>query len=250
MDVVQIEREGQETGKEVFLLFSGGRDSMLSAARLIADGNVVHLVTFNCGCIKDINNRQHGAGILIEKYNVGDIKAVIDHGIVDICGIWQMLLRSVDNESFTAMQDYSAMSMSQTHCLVCRTAMVVSAAILCKSSGLSVIAVGDKQGDLFAAQHTKTYDIHSSMLKEMFEIEYIRPVWDVNDTFETKSELMMRGLPTKVIEPQCVLGCPMELSSGNVDPHLADDNCVAIYSKLLYPVIEKAKDSWAAVLKL
>lgn len=243
--------EGMEVEKkEVLLLFSGGRDSMLAAARLVADGYTVNLITFDNGCIHGVEDRECAADILKGHYNDGDDKGPIkDLGIRNICGIWQMIMRPIQNMSFTAMAgDYSAMSMSQTHCLGCRTAMVASAGIICELLGIDKLAVGDKMGDEFASQHTSTYDLHKQMLNDMFKVEYIRPVWDVEDAFETKSELMLRGLPTKVVEPQCVLGCPVDDSM--VDSHIADNACAAMFSSVLYPVVEKAKNSWKNVLKI
>lgn len=240
--------EGTES-KKVLVLFSGGRDSILTAARLIADGCGVVLVTFDNGCMRQQMFRDHGLTILRDAYNINDVLKVIDGGIVDICGIWQMLMRPVFNKSFTELSETcKAMSMSQVHCTVCRAAMVAAGAMTCNKLGITQMAVGDKKGDTFAVQHEDAKAILSGMTKDLFGVEYLTPVWDLNDAFEVKSELLLRGLTTKVIEPQCILGCPME---GDIisEAHLADKDCASLLSSVIYPVIEKMKGSWSSILK-
>lgn len=233
---------------KVMLLFSGGRDSVLSAARLASSANQVYLVTFDDGLIKSMDYRDRGVNILKDACNDCDcLGSIYDSGVRNICGIWQMLIRPVLNMSFTALAgDYSAMTGYQTYKLVSRTAMVVAAGIMCKSLGISSLAVGDKMGDVCSVQHSSVFELHKNMLKELYGVTYVRPVWDVEDEFEVKSELMMRDLPTEVLKPQCLIEC--SASDLNVDTHLADQACASLWCATLYPVIEKAKDTWKKML--
>lgn len=235
--------------KEIMVLFSGGRDSILTVARLVAEGYKVHLITFDNGCIKNIAFRDHGALILTDYYNRDGEEKVIDHGTRDICGIWQMLMRGVFNKSFTELcGSYKAMSMSQVHCAICKTAMFVSVGLICQKMGIRKVASGDKKGDRFAVQHMPAQQIIEDIMKRQFSIEYLRPIWDLHDTFEVKSELTLRGLPSKTIEPQCVLGCPMDEDDVVSAANLADDDCAGMLSAILCPIIEQHKEPWRKVL--
>ena len=54
--------------KEVILMFSGGRDSFLSACYLIEDGFRVCMATFENGAGLQTYNAAHGARRIIETY--------------------------------------------------------------------------------------------------------------------------------------------------------------------------------------
>jgi len=53
---------------DILLLFSGGKDSLLSAARLAEDGWKVRLAIMDNGCIVGINNAMHGIRTLQDRY--------------------------------------------------------------------------------------------------------------------------------------------------------------------------------------
>lgn len=232
----------------VLLMFSGGYDSILSASRLVAKGKTVFLVTFDTGLIQNVKFREHGVKMLQDKFNVDRKCCVVDMGVKDIVGVYQLLNRQVNNRSFTEMyEEYKAMSMAQVNYLVSRSAMIASAGTLGKKCGHKTIAVGDKVGDVFGSQHQKCLDLQKNMMKQLFGCELITPIWDVQDDFGVMSELSLRGIPTTTLKPQPIA---YYAEPGNIidEARLADDACGAMFSSIMYPAVERFKDSWANVL--
>lgn len=239
----------KENNEGVMLLFSGGYGSVLAADRLASKGTKVYLITFDNECIKSIDTRNAAAKMLMDKFNTDSVQNIVDLGVENIYGIWQMIARPILTMSYTAMgADYGAMSHNQTDYLVLRSAMLAAAAIKCKSHNINMIAVGDISYDYFAAQHTETFDIHSSMLKDLFNLEYKRPIWDVKDELDILSELSLRSLPTCFAKPRNILISDKVRYDVTIDTHLPDKACSSMFSKVLYSVIESMWRNWETIL--
>ena len=226
------------------VLFSGGNDSVLTVARMIDIYDTVHIVTFDTGCIQNIHDRQFGKNYISQAYG----ERVIDDDIKNIYGIWQVLMRAIQDMSFTELyESYRAMSVSQTIALVNRVAMVSAAGILCFKRGITKLVVGDKMGDVMAFQQKNTNELVKDMMDRIFGIEYETPIWELRDEFEVKSELMLRGIPHKTISPECIIG-GRSMSDVPDVAHVADGDCAGMFSNVLYPIVERMKDTWSKVL--
>lgn len=107
----------------VIQMFSGGRDSLLAACRLIEEGKHVFLVTFDNGCMLGSEKVKATAECLIKRYGE---KRVHFLGIYNTAGVWRSFLLSFLNlMPSEIIERYGEVTMSKFHCLICKVSMYV-----------------------------------------------------------------------------------------------------------------------------
>ncbi|MCB0739054.1 MAG: hypothetical protein KDC92_16210 [Bacteroidetes bacterium] len=189
--------------KQVLLLFSGGRDSFLSAALLIEQGYKVHMLTLENGMGLQADNAKHGAERIIAKY--GETWAEF-HGVGNISGIWREFFLPLFNlKPSETLQEYGELTMSQFHCLSCRMAMYVWAIIKAKQLGIKYLADGARQDQGFIVELPIYIEKLRGFLSN-FELELLLPVFELDSDDKRKNQLLLRGFTPKTLEPQCLLG--------------------------------------------
>lgn len=181
--------------KEVVLLYSGGRDSMLSAVRLVRDGYNVHIITCQNGHIENIENARYSAQKLEDKYP----GRIFVEPMIDITATMY------DYLNFFARNKSIGIDLSQCICLSCRSAMLAGAIIYCKQNDVYMIATGDKDVDLYLFNCSKLKEAFTKLLEE-FNIEFIHPVEYVCSNHERIVELSKNGIFPKVLEPKYWIG--------------------------------------------
>ena len=192
--------------KKCLLLLSGGKDSFLSACRVIEQGYKVFLVTYDNGCGLQIENVNKTTQTLKERY--GDEK-VESLGIRPISGIWRSFFLPIYNMKPSEInKEYGEITYSQLNCLTCRTAMYVYSIMLCKQLNIEAIAEGARRDQGFAIELDEMINSYRELLKK-HEIELITPVHDLNDNWMLKNELLMSNFTPKTHEPQCLIGVPL-----------------------------------------
>ena len=190
--------------KEALILFSGGKDSFLSTLITIDKGYKVNLVTYENGYGLKSKNALHGARRILKQY--GDI------------------------------------TISQFNCLSCRLAMYIMSIIIAKQRNIKLVVDGARKSQLFAIEQEKLLERFKKFFREnSLELDF--PIKDLVSDFELKNELLVRGFVPKTLEPQCLLGLP--LNEKQIDDEII--NATAnVFDKLLkkkaQEIIDKYKD--------
>lgn len=219
--------------EEVLVLFSGGKDSLLSAVRYLDEGYKVNLVVFDNSCGIGLENIKINIKRLIKKY--GSDKLCF-FGKKDISAIFRNFIHPFYNYNTNyIINNYGSITISQFNCLACRMAMYVASIIICKQKNIKNIVDGARICQLFAIEQEE-------MLKEFkyffnkYDLNIDYPVKYIDNDWDLKNELLIRGVIPKTIEPQCLLGCPI---TENIDKELVNSVC-NVYRKYLK---DKAIDS-------
>lgn len=219
--------------KQVLLLFSGGRDSLLSACILIEKGYKINLVTFENGVGIMSENATHGAERLLYKYGG---EKVSNLGIMNIFGIWrEFILPYFNLKPSEIINTYGEITISQFHCLTCRISMYIWSIIKAKQMGIGIIADGARKDQGFVIELPIFIDEIKKMFK-IYNIELILPVYDLNSDISRKNELLKRGFAPKTLEPQCLLGVP--LPGGKTPEKTIQDGVINYYKQ---EILNKSK---------
>lgn len=210
---------------KILQLFSGGKDSFLSACKLIENNNIVYLITYDNGCGLFSNNVEHGADRLVTKYGEEQVKFL---GIYNISGVWRYFFLLFFNLKPSEITErYGEITYSQFNCLTCRVSMYLYSIAVCKFLGIEKVCDGARYVQGFAIE-TQGMLERFKRLFEKYQIELILPVINLESDWQRKNELLMRGFVPKVLEPQCLLGVP--LKSGNLSKEVIEA-VVSFYDK-------------------
>ncbi len=218
--------------KKVLVLFSGGKDSMLSSMLLIEQGYQVLLVHYNNSFEIGSNNVKNGFKRLEKKYGTDRVKYI---GVKKIDGIFRELIREFYNfKSNEIIENFGNFSISQFNCLACRLSMYLESIILCKQLNINFVADGARNSQLFAIEQDPMLNLFVELFKS-YDIDLLLPVKDLEDDFQEKNEFLIRGFVPKVSESQCLIGMPLNLDV--VDEEILSSMLI-IYQKLLFPKID------------
>jgi len=218
--------------EKALVLYSGGKDSMLSSILLIEQGYQVFLVHYDN--LLEIGNKNIKNGIkrLEKKYGSDKIKYI---GIKKIDGIFRELIREFYNlKTDMITRDFGNISISQFNCLACRLSMYIESIIICKQLGIKFVADGARNSQLFAIEQDQMLNSFVLLFKK-YNINLLLPVKKLEDDFQEKNEFLIRGIIPKVSESQCLIGMP--LISDTVDEEILFA-VMKTYKNLLFPKID------------
>lgn len=210
------------------MLFSGGKDSCLASLRLTNQGYKVKLLTFDNGCMLEINNTRVTAEKLMRSN-----KNIIEHTIESSSKEFQLLRELFINLRPTELSSIGESTFSQLNCLTCRTSMYIKAISIAKSLGIEYIAEGARRIQLFAIELDDMLNEYRKLCEE-HNISLLLPVHEVVDDWGMKNEMLEYNFVPKVYEGMCLLGTPLS------EP-LSDDiinGVLNFYKKLIYPVAQ------------
>ena len=132
--------------KKVLVLFSGGKDSMLSAMLLAEKGYQVFLIHYDNSFEIGISNIKNGVKRLEEKYGKDRIKYI---GVKKIDALFRELIREFYNfKTNIITQNFGNISISQFNCLACRLSMYLTSIIICKQLDIDFVADGARTSQL------------------------------------------------------------------------------------------------------
>lgn len=192
--------------KEVLLLYSGGKDSTLSAIRLRKEGYHVHFFHFNNGFLLDEDKPYLTFLNTFDKEN-GYSFDYENHSI-DIQNLFENYFANWKEQYGDVLED--ATLDSEIRCLSCRMAMYTEILCYAKKHHFKYIAEGARIIQKFMIEQPAM--IHQ--LKELaanYQIELLYPVLTLEDDFEEIQELIKYGFSSKSWESKCLLGRkPME----------------------------------------
>lgn len=191
---------------EVLLLFSGGRDSFLSACRLVENGYYVHLVTYDNGCMSNIKPVYNTKDRIINKYGISHITF---DGIRNIAKQLYSLHQVFSSKTLTEWAEkYPDIRSAQVCCLNCHTCMVADAIVYAYKNNIQYIADGGRKSQGFIVELPEMV-LKYKMLCKSLNLNLLLPVFNLEDDFERKLELADRGFVPKTFEPQCFAGSPL-----------------------------------------
>jgi hypothetical protein len=201
---VKKEKERKEINPtEIILLFSGGRDSFLAGCYLIEEGFKIYMVTFENGVGLAAHNAEHGAKRIIERYGKDKAEFL---GVHSVAGIWrEFFLPYFNMKPSEISKEFGELTISQFHCLTCRSAMYIWAVIKAGQMGIKYIADGAHKDQGFVIELPNMIKKFRDFLAE-YSIELLLPVWDLESDWERKNLLLLRGFIPKTLEPQCLIG--------------------------------------------
>ncbi len=191
-------------------LMSGGRDSLLAAARMIESG---YLVTpFFCDnghiegsdrIIETIMTLDERYGGNVESRTVFTKTALAFHDTMN--KVWNTPIKNL-------AENLKEVEIGQLHCLVCRSMMYTHAFAYCRVKGITHLCDGMRETESFVCNSVDFKNAITEMGKQL-GIEFHTPVYGYVDKSGVKRALCDRQLPTKVLEPQCFLGYDPEKDS-------------------------------------
>lgn len=192
----------------VLLMFSGGKDSFLTACKLVEDGYNVKLIMFNSGCIAGEENALVTAQRLVDRYK--------EH--VEVIGIrTSMSTRTRIDKYWKEMsinelnKYYPAVTGIQAQCFFCQTSMWIEAIGYCVAKDIKYIACGYKNSDNFCTGSEDYLDMLANICAN-YNIEIKTPLWTFEDIKYgvniRDEEIAERRFVPSVLEPQCAIGLP------------------------------------------
>ena len=193
------------------VLLSGGRDSLLASALVLENRCSIVPVICDNGHMEGVDRARYAVHHLQEVYcskRVADL-VVCKTGIA----LLQYMQKSWIKKSRFLAQDYPDLLMYQVHCLACKTAMYGQLLRFCNEHGIKCLVDGVRKCQGFFVDLEEMHERFTELC-ERFGVDLLTPVYGLESDLERKRMLNDRGLPTKTLEPQCFLGCPMKGALG------------------------------------
>ncbi len=219
--------------KDVLLLFSGGKDSFLCACKLLNNGYNIYLVTYENGFGLKSENVNNGVERLINKFGLDRVKNL---GTFNISGIFRNYFLPFFNLSTSKINElYGDITYSQFNCLICRTSMYIYSIALCKKYNINYICEGARISQGFAIEQKIMIDEFKALV-ESYSIDLITPMLDFDNDWKLKNELIISGFVPKTLEPQCLLGVPLDFEEL---PKEVLDATIKLYKTYVLPKVDE-----------
>lgn len=193
----------------VILMLSGGRDSFLSACRLLEDsaGYCIQMVTYDNGCSYGSINAKTVADRIIARYGAERAEFL---GVYKIGGLIRRFFSPYFNmKPEEQAQRYRGMTPSQFHCLICRTSMYIFSVWLAHKYGARFLAEGGRKDQEFVIELPGMAQKRYPALVHEAGLELLLPVYELDSNWERDNELLLRGYLCKSFEPKCLIGVPV-----------------------------------------
>lgn len=226
----------EKRSSDVLLMFSGGRDSFLSACYLIEHGHRVHMITFNNGCMSGENSVADVARRVIEKYGESRATFVGIHSVA--ANLYKLQKDYLYKQIKDTSDKYPALRPAQLPCLACHTAMYLESIAYCKTHKIRYLAEGARESQKFFVELPEMVERYRELTSKN-GIDLLLPVYDLVSDWDRKLELADRGFIPKTLEPQCWIGCPLgeELSREEID------SLAAFYDASMRPNLQSFIDA-------
>ncbi len=121
--------------------------------------------------------------------------------------------------------------------------MYIRTIILCQQLGITVVADGARISQKFTIEQKEMLDLFQDLFQK-YNINILFPVENLNDDFQEKNELLIRGFIPKVLESQCLLGMPLENNS--LDEETLNST-IKVYKELLFAKIDPLINRYAKI---
>lgn len=197
-----IKTQNTTIGKnDVLLLYSGGKDSTLSAIRLYNAGYNIHFIHFDNGHMRD----QDKPYLTFKKTFQNKEGFYFDYELssTDIKSIFEEYFNKWSNEVEKNPDNISLIS--EIRCLSCRMAMYTKAIEIAKSRGFKYIAEGARISQKFMLEQLPIIS-RLKDLTESHQIKLLLPVLYLEDDLKEIEELLSNGYSSKTWESKCLIG--------------------------------------------
>lgn len=204
------------------VMFSGGKDSFLTACRLVEQGKRVTLLSFNNGAVAAEEHILHGASRLGNRYG----------NRIEYAGVYPTVgtLRLID-EHWASLPwsrlgaEYPDLSNAQVNCLHCQSAMWIAAIAYCVSKSIGTIATGYKSCDPFCTG-MPAWNRRMRTTAERHGVSVETPLWTTPEWGEFPDvgrdrEMEHHMFGPSVLEPQCTIGRPVPPPTDAVERQIA-----------------------------
>lgn len=139
------------------------------------------------------------------------------------------------------LRQYPSLQMYQAHCLACKVSMYVHTLAFCKAMSIGYIVDGMREAQGFFVDLPEMRDRFGALCTQN-GVELLTPVYGLLSDLERKRMLCNRGMPTKTLEPQCFLGCPLTGSLSNGERRCLaaffDNKLVSLASRDIQDLVE------------
>lgn len=175
--------------RSALALFSGGRDSSLTACLLANDGFSIHLLTCDNGT---------SIGADLSEYRLSELRRalgerLLGRSIVSTMGLFRRIALATIEDDFSRFRKNLIVLGSQL-------AIHTEAVVYCFKHGLRLVASGfTNYQRTFAEQMPEAIEALRAFLAE-YDIEYLTPVYDYDSPDAVKYSLLDFGVSTKSLE--------------------------------------------------
>lgn len=222
-----------DENKGILLMYSGGKDSFLSALKLQKEfpDYTINLVTYDNGCMVGLKNVETTISKLktISKYGFSYKGTFNTYGIAREFYFPYFNMKAED-----LAEKYPGLTASQYHCLICETSMYLYSMWIAKQLECEYVANGARECQEFVVEQEDMIDRYQELAGE-FGLSIKYPVYNIEDDWELENEILRYGLIPKVYEPKCLIGCPVY---GSID-YKVIESTVEYYDKEIIPRIKR-----------
>ncbi len=171
------------------------------------NNNIVYLITYDNGYGLCSENVKHGVDRLAKKYGKEQVKFL---GVHHTSGVWRsFFLPFLNLKPSEIIERYGEITYSQFNCLTCRLSMYLYSIAICRCFNIGKVSDGARYIQGFAIETGCMLERFKRLFKD-YQIELILPVINLESDWQRKNELLIRGFVPKVLEPQCLLGVPLD----------------------------------------
>lgn len=194
-----LKRHTKKNNKDILLMYSGGKDSTLSAIRLHNEGYNVHFIHFDNGHMRDIDKPY----LTFKKTFYNEDGYFFDYELsgVDIENLF---------EEYYSNWNYlitDPLLTSEIRCLSCRMAMYTALIRIAKEKGFKYIAEGARISQKFMLEQPPIIERLTKLAHDN-GLELLLPVLYLEDDQLEIEELLSSGHSSKTWESKCLIGKP------------------------------------------
>lgn len=191
------------------VLLSGGRDSLLAACLSVEQGFNIIPIVCNNGHIEGVERVQFAVSSLKARYGGNRVDDLKRCNIGMTLHLYMLSLWYKKPDELLCR--YPNLQMYQAHCLACKVSMYVHALAFCKAMSVGYIVDGMRENQGFFVDLPEMRERFIALCSQN-ETKLVTPVYGLLSDLQRKRMLCDRGMPTKTLEPQCFLGCPLTAS--------------------------------------
>lgn len=187
------------------VMFSGGKDSFLTACEL-QQNYIVHLISFNNGCVCHEEIFKHGMQRLHNRF--GD--RIVMCGVRSTLATFQRLRRPVMEMTMPQLcEQFYKLRLAQLQCTLCQTSMWVNAIAYCIAKKIKHVACGYKASDNFCTGN-ELYKEFITDLCTKNDITVHFTMWDFDDEspLALHNQMLDWQFMPEVYETKCTIGLP------------------------------------------